>query len=99
MFDIWVETLIISLLFFVSYVTVKIVFYYRYKNQASELVEPQPINLEQTIPKEDSAMKTIKPFISKNTSEGYKPQVIKDALLKQGWSKEKIDQAFKELNL
>ena len=44
-------------------------------------------------------MKTLKPFITKNTNEGFKPQIVKEALIKQGWPKEKIDQAFKELKL
>ena len=48
---------------------------------------------------EDPAMKTLKPFITKNTNEGFKPQIVKEALIKQGWPKEKIDQAFKELKL
>jgi|SRR3989344_3036754 len=95
MFSIWVETLIVSILFFVTYITIKILVN-RHKKQSPEIVSETP-SIEQKM--EDPAMKTLKPFITKNTNEGFKPQIVKEALIKQGWPKEKIDQAFKELKL
>lgn len=96
MFDIWIETLIICIVFFVSYVTVKIVLHNRKKQAFEPITESKQVFQPKT---EDPAMKTLKPFISKNINEGFKGSVIKEALLKQGWPKEKIDQAFRELNL
>jgi len=96
MFDIWIEVLIISVVFFITYVTLKIIYHYKHKEQT---IEPVEINSFVQQKPEDPSMKILKPFISKNINQGFKPQVIKDALMKQGWPKEKIEQGFKELNL
>ena len=102
MFSIWVETLIVSILFFVTYITIKILVN-RHKNKKETTELPTEMTFGkpniQEKKEEDPAMKTLKPFITKNTNEGFKPQIVKEALIKQGWPKEKIDQAFKELKL
>ena len=97
MFSIWVEVLIISLIFYISYIIIKILIH-KHKKQIpkEEITFDKPILESKS---EDPAMKTLKPFISKNTNEGFKPETIKAALLKQGWPEAKIDQAFKELKL
>jgi len=102
MFSIWVETLIVSILFFVSYITIKILVN-RHKNKKETTELPTEMTFGkpniQEKEEEDPAMKTLKSFITKNINEGFKPQIVKEALIKQGWPKEKIDQAFKELKL
>ena len=100
MFDIWIKVLIISIVFFVSYVSLKIILNKHKKTtENTEELSFSEIKTQIQPKAEDPAMKTLKPFISKNIIEGYKAPIIKDALLKQGWPKEKIDQAFKELKL
>ncbi len=46
--------------------------------------------------KEDQNKETLKVFIKKNLQQGFKTSVIKDALIKQGWPKELVEQALKE---
>ncbi|MBS3162832.1 hypothetical protein J4467_02805 [Candidatus Woesearchaeota archaeon] len=102
MFSIWIETLIISIVFFVSYVTIKILIHrHKKKKEGLDIASPEIESKKPSFDEksDDSTMKTLKPFITKNTKEGFKPQTIKEALQKQGWPKEKIDQAFKELKL
>ena len=44
----------------------------------------------------DKDVETLKSFIQKNLKQGFQESVIKEALLKQGWAKEKVEQAIKE---
>ena len=127
MTDIWVWFLVISVLFYVSYVVLKLVFYNKrrkmdmkkemLKTEAApfgeepkgKLVSEEPAKKVSTLKKEvrnepevalkepepDKDMKKLIDFIQKNKKQGFKPTIIQNALLKQGWPKEKVDRAVK----
>jgi hypothetical protein len=44
----------------------------------------------------DNDIITLRDYIKKNQNEGFKINVIKAALLKQGWPENKVDQAILE---
>lgn len=44
----------------------------------------------------DSDIITLRDYIKKNLNEGFKINIIKSALLKQGWPESKVNQAIIE---
>ena len=82
------------------YVTVKLIFYFRRKRQTTvEFPELQKALVQTTAKeekKQDKEREILKSFIQKNIKQGFQESVIKQALLKQGWPREKVEQAFKE---
>lgn len=103
MYDLYFWILLLSLTFYICYVTVKLVFYYKKKKESGTTtpvqvpvtkIEPKP-EIKIPIKKEDKDLEKLKEFINKNLKQGFKAEIIKEALLKQGWTKEKVEQAFK----
>lgn len=121
MYDIYLWVGILSLAFYLIYLSINIIIWRKRKKQQTILTkektpaqtatvqenitknDKQEMSLKKIeskeqkkeIPKEDKDLKVLQEFISKNLKQGFKPEVIKQALLKQGWPKEKIEQAFK----
>ena len=107
-----------TLLFYILYVTFKVMFNLRQKRmqKATQLaslstvaevkpskfpikkveVEVKPAEKKVEVPTEkvDADMNILRDFIIKNKAEGFKAKIIRDALLKQGWPKEKVDKAL-----
>ncbi len=107
MYDIYTTVLMLIIVFYISYITVKLVYYYKRKKIINgNITTPEqkiPIKIDTNKdliekPKEiDKNIITLRNFISKSLKEGFKPQIIKNALLKQGWPKEKVEQAFSDI--
>jgi len=64
--------------------------------------EKKPVVAESKMPEmkmeakqADPEVEKLKEFVQKNLKVGFKPKTVRDALVKQGWSKEKVDLAFK----
>ena len=89
MYDIYIPVFILSLTLYICYMIVKFVFYFRKKREIRK--ESQK---GETVKVFDKNTQILKEFIQKNMKEGFQESVIKDALLKRGWPKEKIEQAF-----
>ena len=85
MYDIYGWVLSLSLIFYISYSAVKLVYYFR-KKKEGQIKEEEP---------KDKYMVMLKDFIQKNIKQGFKAEQIKEALLKEGWPKEKVEKAFK----
>jgi hypothetical protein len=106
MFDIWPWVLLVTSVFYVSYAAVKIVYHYRRKEKGiikEEKLEmyqktslPVKKETEKVVqkPKIDNSVEKLVDFINKSRKEGFKLKVIKDALVKQGWPKDKISKAI-----
>ncbi len=112
MYDLYLWVFILSIVFYVCYVAVTLVFYYRkkkaLKKETEAPKEPMQTAVSKAEPvkeikkeekkqdnKEQKELQILKEFITKNLKQGFKADVIKQALLKQGWPKEKVEQAFK----
>ena len=100
LYDIYLWVFILSIVFYLSYVSVKLVYYFKKKkeSQTTTMTIQVPLQKElKEVPKvPDKDIQILKEFITKNKKEGFQLTVIKDALLKQGWPKEKVEQALKE---
>ena len=48
------------------------------------------------VPQEDPDIKKLVDFIQKNKHAGFKPKIIQDALIKQGWPVDKVQKAFQK---
>ena len=89
MFNIYYPILLLSILFYIAYVSLKIYFHYKTKPLPSIDKIQTPLILDKDI-------SVLKEFITKNISEGFKIKVIKEALIKQGWPENKVEQAVLE---
>jgi flagellar biosynthesis/type III secretory pathway M-ring protein FliF/YscJ len=107
MFDIWIWVLLVSVVFYICYFTVKLVFHYRKRNETpmkqqvveekSAKQEQKAVKTEQKVaPKQDSDIQRLVSFIVKNKKDGFKTKIIRSALLKQGWPAKKVEEAFKQ---
>jgi len=95
LYDIYLWVSIGSLVFYIGYVTIKVLRQKRRKAMASEVPQEAPKEMKKTNGNgKDTELDTLKEFIARNLREGFQKQIIKDALLKQGWSDAKIEQAF-----
>ncbi len=97
MFDIYYTTLIISTLFYLSYITLKLVFHFKRKQTTTEEQLPKVEKTELSIVL-DKDIQILKEFMTKNLNEGFKLKVIKEALIKQGWPSTKVEQAALEVS-
>ncbi|MSR85988.1 hypothetical protein EXS74_01175 [Candidatus Woesearchaeota archaeon] len=106
MYDIYMGVFIVCTTFYFCYVVVKVVFYMRRKKKTRE-TQIAPITKTNSVKteiketpkiekKEDKNLETLKVFIQKNVKQGFQTSVIKEALTKQGWPKELVEQALKE---
>ncbi len=99
MYPLFLQVFILSIVFYVCYVMVTLVFYFRKKKVLKIEVQKEPlqsvVSQKAELPKEDKDIQKLKDFVSKNLKQGFKADVIKQALLKQGWPKEKVEQALK----
>ena len=43
---------------------------------------------------DDQDVKKLKGFIEKNLKKGFKPKIVREALIKQGWPQDQVDKAF-----
>lgn len=106
MYDLYTWALILSGTFYICYLTVKLVLYFRRRKQgeATKVTSPMQTAVsvkaepketaKSTVQKEDKDLETLKSFIQKNLKQGFQANVIKEALAKQGWPKDKVEKAF-----
>ncbi|MDP3728596.1 MAG: hypothetical protein Q8R18_04045 [bacterium] len=96
MYDIYLWVLLISLTFYICYVAVKLVYSYTKKIELT-IIEKTPMQtaMSQKEKVQDKDLERLKDFIQKNLKQGFKAERIKEALIKEGWPKEKVEQAFK----
>lgn len=114
MYDIFPMVGFSSLIFYLGYIIIRLILYFRRKKKAkateSELklpdmekivteaekpkVENKP-ELKATKAPETQETDKLRAFIQKNLKQGFKEDIIRKALEKQGWSKNKIDKAFR----
>jgi len=92
--DIFLISLIVFLLFYLVYITIKIYFWKRKK----PIVEVKPVvetKVEEK-PKEsfNNDRIELKDYVKYNIHYGQTPQKVRQALEKEGWPKDKIDGAF-----
>lgn len=96
----WV--LIASVIFYALYIAIKIMFHFiknKTPSQKATIIQPtQQVQPQQFIQPAfvDKDVQLLKEFITKNVKEGFKTNVIKTALLKQGWPEDKVNQAILE---
>ena len=107
--DIWLWVFIGSLVFYATYFGITLYFHSRKKapvEQQQPAYKPPVVEVPQEekpvtqgMPEQkqavDPEVEKLREFVQKNTKMGFKPKTIRDALVKQGWQKEKVELAFK----
>jgi len=68
------------------------------KIQPQPQQEPEPQQTESTLIPKITNFHDLKRYISITLKQKFPPQEIKNALINVGWSKEKIEQAFREVS-
>jgi flagellar biosynthesis/type III secretory pathway M-ring protein FliF/YscJ len=107
MFDIFLVTLIGIIVFYVIFLVIEIILW-RKRNKTNvetkeevKTVESPKEELkveEKPVIQEDPDINRLKDFIKKNLDQGFKENIVRVALEKQGWAKDKVNIAFQELN-
>lgn len=92
MYDIYYPVLLLSVLFYIAYVGIKI-YFNRKPKSVNNFTQTQQVQTPSIM---DKDIQILKEFITKNINEGFKIKIIKEALLKQGWPENKVDQAILE---
>ncbi|MBI5797958.1 hypothetical protein HZA98_03590 [Candidatus Woesearchaeota archaeon] len=97
MYDSYSIVLILSILFYLGYLTVKLFYYYKKKKeQTGTSYTPMKTNASVAATSMDKSLNTLVTYIKNNLAQGFKDKVIRDALIKQGWPSTQVDQAFAE---
>lgn len=102
MYDSYSMVLILSILFYLGYLTVKLFYYYKKKREqtgnGTAMTSSTPMQSTSSVATAviDKSLNTLVTYIKNNLAQGFKDKVIRDALIKQGWPSMKVDQAFAE---
>ena len=107
MFDIFLVTLIGIIVFYVIFLVIEIILW-RKRNKTNVETKEEVKTLEspkeelkveeKPVIQEDPDINRLKDFIKKNLDQGFKENIVRVALEKQGWAKDKVNIAFQELN-
>lgn len=106
--NIWLWVFIGALVFYAAYLGITLYFHSRKKAPLQE-VQPMYRSPAAEVPREEKPVSPVMPeqkstdpeveklreFVQKNLKMGFKQKTIRDALVKQGWPKEKVELAFK----
>tara|TARA_Y100000310_G_C20683135_1_gene817280 strand:- start:236 stop:607 length:372 start_codon:yes stop_codon:yes gene_type:complete len=98
MFDVWLFVLLGASIFYALFLAIEIVTARKKKALLKTEVKLQPKKVSKTAMKAapiDADIAKLKAFIQSNLKKGFKEKVIRNALHKQGWSKDKVNKAFK----
>jgi predicted membrane protein len=89
------DIFLISLIFFIFAYLVYLGLKFYFKKKKKPKVIEQPIKEEkETISKNSKESIELKDYVKYNIHYGQTPKTVRTALEKEGWPKEKIDQAF-----